>query len=244
LDELLWVEHLDAVSICTPARLHYGEAKQCLEAGLHVLCEKPLVLNSYAENRSATEELVELSEKKGNILTVNTQWPSVLDTIKDLVDLSDLKNFSMETQPLSTGVDMLTEQLSHTNSMLVKLIPGGRAQEISFARHSEKHIDAHFKYRTDHSECVVHYRFTHKAERPRKMSFSVNGTEFRREVGERYQQRLVTEKTTLDIEDPLKVSIGKFVGAIEGKDSPLISTKEIIENTALQDRLIAEYMKL
>src|SRR5690348_7294045 len=41
LDELLELP-LDAVAIATPVSTHFPLAQRCLEAGLHVLVEKPL----------------------------------------------------------------------------------------------------------------------------------------------------------------------------------------------------------
>jgi predicted dehydrogenase len=43
LDQLLSEEALDFVDICTPPGSHAGLIQQALRAGLHVLCEKPLV---------------------------------------------------------------------------------------------------------------------------------------------------------------------------------------------------------
>ncbi|MGD7652638.1 MAG: Gfo/Idh/MocA family protein [Verrucomicrobiales bacterium] len=45
LAEMLASENLDAVSIALPTHLHKVVAVQCLEAGVHVLCEKPMALN-------------------------------------------------------------------------------------------------------------------------------------------------------------------------------------------------------
>ncbi len=243
LDKLIETEDIDAVSICTPPSLHYIQVKKCLEAGAHVLCEKPFVLNSYLDNYDRANKLVELSEKQGKILSVNTQWPSILDYIKNQVDFSQLKSFSMYTQPGAPGIDMLPDHLPHANSVVVKLISGGHAQDIKFIKYSHEDVGVYFKYINKNLECDIAYRFVYKADRPRKVIFSFDGLEFSREIGENYQQRLVTDKTMFDIEDPLKISIGKFVSAIEGKNSPLVSTKEILENMALQDRIIKEYMK-
>jgi 1,5-anhydro-D-fructose reductase (1,5-anhydro-D-mannitol-forming) len=43
--EMLASETLDAVSIALPTHLHKAISIQCLEAGVHVLCEKPMALN-------------------------------------------------------------------------------------------------------------------------------------------------------------------------------------------------------
>lgn len=42
--DMLKEESLDAVSIALPTHLHKAIAIQCLEAGVHVLCEKPMAL--------------------------------------------------------------------------------------------------------------------------------------------------------------------------------------------------------
>lgn len=56
---------VDAVDICTPHHLHYAAAKDALEAGCHVLMEKPM-----ANLRPQCEELAELAEAKDRRLMV------------------------------------------------------------------------------------------------------------------------------------------------------------------------------
>ena len=63
--DILNDSEIEAVSICTPASTHYKIIKDALEAGKHVLVEKPLALNS-----KDGEELVELAKDKGRILMV------------------------------------------------------------------------------------------------------------------------------------------------------------------------------
>ena len=65
LDELL-ADDVDVVHIATPNRLHYPLAKAALNAGKHVLCEKPLAMTS-----SESAELVELAEQTGLVAGVN-----------------------------------------------------------------------------------------------------------------------------------------------------------------------------
>lgn len=61
--ELLTTANVDAVAICVPTRLHFEVAKAALEAGKHVLCEKPLT----AEVHEA-EVLDRLARERGLIL--------------------------------------------------------------------------------------------------------------------------------------------------------------------------------
>lgn len=53
LDELLELG-VDVVDLCTPPALHEAQIIRCLEAGVHVICEKPLVGSLDAARRVAT----------------------------------------------------------------------------------------------------------------------------------------------------------------------------------------------
>lgn len=59
-------EDIDCVHICTPNNLHYMMAKAALEAGKHVICEKPLAINPMEG-----KELLSLAESKELIHAVH-----------------------------------------------------------------------------------------------------------------------------------------------------------------------------
>ena len=70
LDELLSIAELDAVDICLPSNQHAAAAVRCLEAGKHVLCEKPLGLTARevedvlaARDRSGKHVLVGMNNR-------------------------------------------------------------------------------------------------------------------------------------------------------------------------------------
>lgn len=65
LEELLAIETISLVAIATPNETHFPFAKRCLEAGRHVVADKPFT-NTLAEAR----ELVALARKRERILTV------------------------------------------------------------------------------------------------------------------------------------------------------------------------------
>jgi predicted dehydrogenase len=61
-------EDLDAVTIVTPHTLHYDQAKACLERGLHVLIEKPMVTDI-----GHARDLVELADERDLMVQVGYQ---------------------------------------------------------------------------------------------------------------------------------------------------------------------------
>ncbi len=63
--EVIQADDVDAIVIATTTQTHYSLAKQALEAGKHVLCEKPLTLLS-----RESKELNELADAKGLTLMV------------------------------------------------------------------------------------------------------------------------------------------------------------------------------
>jgi predicted dehydrogenase len=65
-EDLLRQEDISSIHICTPNFLHYSQAKAALEAGKHVVCEKPL-----AKDLKEAEELVALAARTGLVNAVH-----------------------------------------------------------------------------------------------------------------------------------------------------------------------------
>ena len=63
LGDMLADPIVDTVYIASPNSLHFSYAKQALEAGKHVICEKPFV-----STKKEAEQLFALAEKKGLLL--------------------------------------------------------------------------------------------------------------------------------------------------------------------------------
>jgi predicted dehydrogenase len=66
LDDLLADERADVVHVTTPNRFHFEQAGRALQAGKHVMCEKPLAMDS-----KESKELVELARSTGLATGVN-----------------------------------------------------------------------------------------------------------------------------------------------------------------------------
>ena len=79
--EMLQDENVDLVYIAVPHTHHYMCAKMCLEAGKHVLCEKPFCVNV-----DQTKELLAMAEDKKLLLT-EAIWTRYMPSRKIIDDL-------------------------------------------------------------------------------------------------------------------------------------------------------------
>ena len=82
LEEIVEDKSVQLVHLCTPNNLHFAEASQLLRAGKHVLCEKPLALDS---RESAT--LVSLLKDTGLVgaVTYNLRYYPLCQEARALV---------------------------------------------------------------------------------------------------------------------------------------------------------------
>lgn len=77
-EELLRDEEVDAVYVATPNNMHYENCMACLEAGKHVLCEKP-----FTTNVKEGERLFAAAEERG-LFIMEAFWIRHLPALKKL----------------------------------------------------------------------------------------------------------------------------------------------------------------
>ncbi|HID06283.1 MAG TPA: Gfo/Idh/MocA family oxidoreductase, partial [Armatimonadetes bacterium] len=81
--KLLRMDEIDAVSICTPHTLHAPIAIAALNAGKHVLCEKPM-----ATTAKDAARMVRAARRNGKILQIgiHTRFSAIVQQAKRLID--------------------------------------------------------------------------------------------------------------------------------------------------------------
>ena len=86
-DELLSDESVDIVVVNTPNPYHYDMATAALEAGKHVVVEKP-----FTNTSDEAQQLITLAEEKGKLLSVfqNRRWDSDFRTIQRVLEANVL----------------------------------------------------------------------------------------------------------------------------------------------------------
>ncbi|MGG3643566.1 oxidoreductase [Bacillus gobiensis] len=183
IDELLTDEMLDLVVITSPNTTHYEFAKQALEAGKHVVIEKPFTVTS-----QEAKELGRLADKKGKILSVyqNRRWDGDFLTVKHIVknkmlgDLVDFESHFDRFQPLQAdqwreknlpGSGVLYDLGAHLIDQTIDLfgLPHSLTAEIKSQREKAE-VDDFFDIR-------LHYR-THTATLKSSMIVKTLGPRF------------------------------------------------------------------
>ena len=86
-EEMIEKEELDFVDICTPSYLHADMAVYALSHGLHVLCEKPMSINS-----SEAQRMIDAKQKSGKLLMIAhvVRFMSPYVYLKSVIDSCEL----------------------------------------------------------------------------------------------------------------------------------------------------------
>jgi predicted dehydrogenase len=164
IEELLQNDAIDLVVITTPNETHFPYAKAALEAGKHVVLEKP-VTNTSAE----AKQLLEISQRTGKVLSVyqNRRYVSDFLTILEVLDkklLGDVHTFEghydryrAEARPQAwrehelPGSGILFDLGPHLIDQVLYLfgIPNTIAADIRLQRPHAK-VDDYFDLRLDY----------------------------------------------------------------------------------------------
>ncbi|NJP06013.1 MAG: Gfo/Idh/MocA family oxidoreductase [Chloroflexaceae bacterium] len=133
VDEALDMEGVHAAVISTQAQHHHDVARKCLEAGKHVLIEKPITLTS-----EHAQDLINLAESKKLVLMVGHTFlynPAVRK-VKEYIDQSELGRlyymYSSRTNlgPVRKDVNALWDLATHDVSIF-NYFMGGPPQWVS-----------------------------------------------------------------------------------------------------------------
>src|SRR5438067_7880125 len=90
-EEMVKLPELDVVSVCTPPFAHKDAAIAALEAGKHVLCEKPMALDA-VEAQEMVDAWQRARRRYHNKFTIGYQgrWGRSAQTLKRFIDAGEL----------------------------------------------------------------------------------------------------------------------------------------------------------
>src|SRR6056297_304954 len=254
IKELL--EEVDAVNIATPTTTHYDIALQAIEAGKHILIEKPIT-NKIDE---ANEILKKAKEKKlivqvGHIERFNPAIKALPDMLKEeeivAIDVQRMGPYD----PRINDTDVIQDLMIHDIDVVNSLIEGDIKDVQGFGRvvKSDKLIDyavANILMSDGIIATLTASRATHK--KVRKLSITTMKSYIELDYMQRkvivtrrgglvrdnnYQQENELEEIFSDEEEPLKAQLKHFICAVKNDTRPLINGSDGLEALRLTKKI-------
>ncbi|MEW6544035.1 MAG: Gfo/Idh/MocA family oxidoreductase [Nitrospirota bacterium] len=230
---------VQAVSVAVPTSAHHEIVKVCLEAGVHVLVEKPIAVTS-----AEAQDLVELAGRRGLVLQVGhiERFNPVIRAVRPHIG----KPGFIECHRLSpfgergTDVDVVLDLMIHDLDMILSFEPGPveevRAAGVPVLSPNIDIANARIAFG---SGCVANLTASRvSTTRMRRLRLfqrdayvSVDyqtrqGVIFRRLVEEGKRPEITVEQVQGSDEEPLKLEMESFVTAVAGATRPVVSGED------------------
>jgi predicted dehydrogenase len=132
LERLLCREDVDAVAVATPARTHSAIVLAALEAGKHVVVEKPI-----ADSRADAARMIAAADERGLVLMTDHTfcYTPVVTRIAELIadgvlgDILFVDSVRINLGLIQADVDVFWDLAPHDLSILDYVLPGGLRPE-------------------------------------------------------------------------------------------------------------------
>ena len=241
LHELLAEEKPDALAILSPSETHERYLEAALEAGVHVLCDKPLLWSGPGLARRAVR-LVERYTAADLLLRENCQWPYTLAAYRSLhPDSGPLTSFAMRLSPASRDPrQMLGDALSHPLSLLQALTGAAeaRAEKIELAA-GPGEVVLRFTYRTATSSVPCEVTLRSSDRPPREAAYAVNGRWAERRIRPTdYTFAFTDGEREVPAPDPLRELLREALAALPTRGASVPPDPAIPDRMALLEQIL------
>ncbi|MFC6718260.1 Gfo/Idh/MocA family oxidoreductase [Natrialbaceae archaeon GCM10025810] len=246
-DDLL--ERCDAVTVAVPTAAHYDTVSACLEAGVHVLVEKPI-----AETVEEGRALAELADERDLVLQVGhiERFNPAVQTAIDLIDEQDLEVIAVDAERLGPPVDrtetagVIPDLMIHDVDVIGALLEA-EAESIAAKRTADgRYATAAIEYgdviasltasRTTQkkirrltvtaAECLIEVDYLSQEVLIHRDSYPEYVTA---DGQSRFRHESVVERPRVDNGEPLKHELGSFVESIRTGTAPEVSAEDGLE---------------
>ena len=234
-----WIAQVEAVSVAVPTCWHHAITRKCLEAGVHVLVEKPMTTTV-----EEAEDLVRIASEKaltlqvGHIERFNPALRAALGTIKT-PKLIECRRWAPYT-PRGADVDVVLDLMIHDLDIALSLVDSQvvdiQAHGVSLVSPTTDVANARVVFRNG---CVATFSASRVAEtKIREIRFFdhegfiaadlVRHTARigRRTMGTAGRPRLSVEAVRGDGLEPLKLELQAFLESVRTGTPPLVSGRE------------------
>jgi predicted dehydrogenase len=245
------LDSVDIVSIAVPTQFHYDTARECIDADVSVLIEKPFV-----EDLADGRKLIELAEERGVVLQVGhiERFNPAVMTLKDL--LEDLDIIAMEARRLGPPVErdiadtVVMDLMIHDIDILLSILgeeatdvyaagtrgsdyatatiqtPSGRIGQLTASRVTQQKV-RELTITAENCRVIVDY-IDQSIEITRQSL-----PEYVKQEGFRYRHENIVEQVLVERREPLKNELSAFAEAARTGSEPVVTGEDGIRALSL-----------
>ena len=242
-EELL--DRAEAVSIAVPTAHHASLARECIEAGVDVLVEKPFV-SEPSEGRA----LEALADEQGVIVQVGhvERFNPAVQAVSEI--LSDQEILAVDAQRLGSprertiADNAVMDLMIHDIDVLLSLIDEDVTTVNALGAEENRYIDAQLRFESGIVASLTASRVTQKKIRQlsittRECWIAVDYIDrsvaihrhslpeyVERKSGMHYRHEGVVEQPMVDSGEPLKEELASFVDCVRERKTPLVTAAD------------------
>ena len=238
MEELIGRQAPDAVSIVVPTSLHFDVARTAMEAGIHVLVEKPVTTRP-----DEAEELLKLAAKKDLVLQVghierfNSAVRYISQTVHSPIYLESKRigPFSPRINDVGVVLDLMIHDidivLSLVSSPIARIAATGRCVQTGH----EDIADAQITFENGVMAHILVSRVSEKKQRqldimePQRhitVNYETQTVQINRCVRDSNGQTEILETPIFPKSEPLKLELAHFIGCVRERRQPLVGIRD------------------
>jgi predicted dehydrogenase len=246
------LSEVDAVSIAVPTSAHHAVAKLCLDAGVHVLVEKPITVTL-----PEAADLIDAARRRGCVLQVGhiERFNPGIRAVRSEIHAPGF----IECHRLSpygergTDVDVVLDLMIHDLDMVLSFKPGDveevRAAGVPVLSSTVDIANARIAFT---SGCVANFTASRvSTTRMRKLRLfqrdaylsvdyqARHAAILRRRVGANQRPEIFMEPAKTIDDEPLKLELEAFLHAIASGTPPVVSGEDGAAALALAHQVLA-----
>jgi predicted dehydrogenase len=229
--------NVDAVSIVVPTTLHHQVAKDFLNAGVHVLVEKPITVTV-----EEADELIAIAKEKNLILQVGHLErfnPAVLGLDKEekplFIESHRLSPFNPRANDVSVVLDLMIHDIDIILALVDSEIERIDASGTPVLTQGTDIANARLTFKNGCVANVTASRISLKMERKMRLfrPSSYISVDFQNRILSKYQTgtkemfpgipEIISEESTFESADALMEEIKHFINCIQTGENPLVS---------------------
>lgn len=256
MDREQLLNQIEAVSIAVPTRSHYQLANDCIEHGVDVLIEKPLVMDP-----EKGAQLIRHADANSVTIQVGhvEQFNPVMDALSNL--LPGLSVISLRAQRLGPPVERIIQDsvvfdlMIHDIDIVTSLLGEEPTAVNAVGTRENDHVTANLQFPSSTVGTLIASRATQREVRTLEITTKdrlvsadfVDRTlkvyrgslpeSVHRYSDEQYQGQQIIEQLTVTNEEPLQRELRSFIEVVASDGTPHVSATQALQAVKLARRI-------